>query len=385
MQSLQSKGFALSFDTRKSSTSVRNCNNVCKPQAALFTQLFSGAVERPRFRQQDMVQMGPLTVSPLGLGTWAWGNQLLWGYKEDMDVEIQKIFNKAVKSGINFFDTADSYGTGRLNGRSEILLGKFIADYPGSRKARDEVNIATKLAAYPWRLTPQQWVSAAKASLERSGLDKLSLIQLHWSTARYAPLQERLMWDGLVAIYDAGLCEAVGVSNFGPRQLRKIHTYLDKRGVPLASMQVQYSLLSKGPEQRAAKSEADALGMGLISYSPLALGLLTGKYSLDETKGTPVPGGPRGFLFKRILPGLHPLLDLMGIISRERNKTYSQIAVNWCMCQGTVPIPGAKTLSQLDDNLGSLGWRLSEGELNELSMVADKVPVKMQQNIFQTK
>jgi pyridoxine 4-dehydrogenase len=77
------------------------------------------------------VKVGPLTVSPMGLGTWAWGNQFLWGYEEDMDEELQQVFNVAVDKGINLFDTADSYGTGKLNGRSELLLGKFIREYPG--------------------------------------------------------------------------------------------------------------------------------------------------------------------------------------------------------------------------------------------------------------
>lgn len=75
--------------------------------------------------------MGPMTVSPMGFGTWAWGNQFLWGYKESMDTQLQQTFKLAVENGINLFDTADSYGTGRLNGKSEKLLGKFIRDIQG--------------------------------------------------------------------------------------------------------------------------------------------------------------------------------------------------------------------------------------------------------------
>jgi len=75
--------------------------------------------------------MGPLSVSPMGFGTWAWGNQLLWGYQESMDNELQQIFNLAMDNGINLFDTADSYGTGRLNGQSEKLLGRFIREFQG--------------------------------------------------------------------------------------------------------------------------------------------------------------------------------------------------------------------------------------------------------------
>ena len=76
--------------------------------------------------------MGPLSVSPMGFGTWAWGNQFLWGYQESMDIELQQVFNLAVENGVNLFDTADSYGTGKLNGQSEKLLGKFIQEFQGS-------------------------------------------------------------------------------------------------------------------------------------------------------------------------------------------------------------------------------------------------------------
>lgn len=77
------------------------------------------------------MKVGPLSVSPMGFGTWAWGNQLLWGYQESMDSELQECFNLALKNGINLFDTADSYGTGKLNGQSERLLGKFISECKG--------------------------------------------------------------------------------------------------------------------------------------------------------------------------------------------------------------------------------------------------------------
>ncbi|KAI7838722.1 hypothetical protein COHA_007518 [Chlorella ohadii] len=277
------------------------------------------------------------------------GNKLLWGYSEDMDPELQEVFNMLVSSGINLYDTADSYGTGKLEGRSEQLLGRFLDEYPGSPAVRDDVRIATKLAAYPWRLTPKQ---------------------------------ERLMWDGLVAIYEEGLVDAVGVSNYGPKQLQKIGQYLDKRGVPLAAVQVQYSLLSRGSDQMAVKAACDDLGVALIAYSPLALGMLTGKYSLDDPSS--LPGGPRGLVFRQVLPGLAPLLDLMGQIAKRRGKTLSQVAINWAICQGAVPIPGAKDMAQAKENLGALGWRLSDGEVRALNEAADRVPKAMVQNVFQT-
>lgn len=344
--------------------------------------------ERRLYKPSEMVQMGPFKSAPMGFGTWSWGNKLLWDYDESRDSELQQVFNLMVSSGINVFDTGDSYGTPKLiggsgEGRSELLLGKFTREYPGSEAFRKDIRIATKLAAYPWRLAPSQWVAACKASVKRVGQDKLALGQLHWSTANYAPVQERLMWDGLVAIYEAGLVEAVGVSNYGPKQLQKIHSYLSKRGVPLASAQVQFSLLSRGPDQIATKAACDDLGIALIAYSPLALGALTGKYSMEDPSS--LPGGPRGLLFKEMLPGLTPLTTVLDQIAANKKKTPSQVAINWCMAKGAIPIPGAKSLNQAKENLGALGWRLSAGEVAALEEAADRVPRQMQQNVFQTK
>lgn len=339
--------------------------------------------EKRAYKKSDMVRMGPFVSSPMGFGTWAWGNKLLWDYDESQDRELQEVFDFMVSQGINLYDTADSYGTGKLNGRSEELLGRFVREYPGSAQMRDDVHIATKLAAYPWRVAPGQWVNACKSSLKRMGMEKISMVQLHWSTANYAPVQERLMWDGLVAMYDEGLVDAVGLSNYGPKQLQKIHKYLDSKGVPLASVQIQYSLLSRGKIQQEAKAACDDLGCAMIAYSPLGLGMLTGKYSAEDTSNW--PGGPRGFLFRQILPGAGPLFQVLKEIAERRNKTMSQIAINYCIAKGTVPIPGAKNMRQAQQNLGALGWKLNQGEIQALEEAADKIPRGMTQNIFQTK
>lgn len=341
--------------------------------------------EKPMYRKEDMVQMGPFKSSPLGFGTWQFGNTLLWGYDKQADEELQKVFNLMVSKGINLFDTADSYGTGALEGRSEVLLGTFSREYPGSNAVRNQIHIATKLAAYPWRITPKQWVEACRKSLARMDAEKISMAQLHWSTANYAPVQERLMWDGLVAIYDAGLVDAVGVSNYGPKQLEKIHTYLNKRGVPVASCQVQYSLLSRGPLQEDVKSACDDLGIAMIAYSPLGLGMLTGKHTPDDRSTYPSLPNPRSILFNQVLPGAGPLLHVLDEIASRRNKTMSQVALNWCICKGTVPIAGARNLKQAESNLGALGWRLSQSEVLELDKASDLLPKRMTQNIFQTK
>ena len=116
----------------------------------------------------------------------------------------------------------------------------------------------------------------------------------------------------------------------------------ESRGVPLASAQIQFSLLSFGPEQQEALAVCRESGIGLISYSPLALGLLSGKYSEDV-----LPKGPRGVLFRQLLPEVKPVTATLEAVAQARRKSVSQVAINWCMCKGTVPIPGAKDLAQV--------------------------------------
>lgn len=359
------------------------------------------------------VPAGPsgLEISALGCGTWSWGNRLLWDYDPSQDEEIYEAYRLVRKAGVTVFDTADSYGTLDLNGRAEILLGQFERRYqqemggtdssgssasntqpwwnlgrklaPSSSTNRNNPQqVATKFAPYPWRITSKSFVNAAKASLERLQQDKLAIAQLHWSTANYQPLQEKALWEGLGDIYDAGLCEAVGVSNYGPRQLEKIATRMQERQVPLATAQVQYSLMTYQTAQYMNDVGND-INCRIISYSPLCLGLLTGKYTLDRL---PRQGNPRRQLFKELLPGAQDLLKTLDVVAKDYDKTPSQIAINWALCKDTVPIPGCRTVQQAQGNLdAAIGWRLKPDAVAVLDQAALSVKKPMIQNIFQTK
>ena len=224
-------------------------------------------------------------------------------------------------------------------------------------------------------------VSAGKSSAKRLGRN-VDLVQMHWSTANYAPWQEGALLDGLADLYEQGLVKGVGLSNYGPKRLKRVHKKFSERGVPIVTLQVQYSLLSTYPvTELGIKEVCDQLGIKLIAYSPLALGLLTGKFS---EKGS-LPKGLRGLLFRQLLLGTRPLLECLREVAYSRNKTMSQVAINWCMCKGTIPIPGAKKVEQAQENIGALGWWLNSGEIAELDQAAARVNKKMVQNIFQTK
>lgn len=318
-------------------------------------------------------------VPAIGVGTWAWGNQFLWGYQpERHDAELEVTFQRAVAQGFRFFDTADSYGTGRFTGRSETLLGRFAAALPpGERQA---LCLATKLAPFPWRLGRGGFGRAFDASSERLR-GKLDRVQLHWSTARYAPWQEGPLLDGLADRVLAGAATSLGVSNMGPQRLRRVHRHLAERGVRLASLQVQISLLA--PEALAPGGVADCcreLGVELIAYSPLALGLLSDRHRAGESW----PVGPRGVLYRRLWPRITPLLEAMRAMAHARGAQVAEVALNWCRAHGAMPIPGLRTPAQVDGAASALAWQLSAAERHELDGLALALPVRMPANPFQS-
>ncbi|MBP0030512.1 aldo/keto reductase [Roseofilum sp. Guam] len=325
-----------------------------------------------------MASTSTLSLPKMGCGTWAWGNRLLWQYDPTMDRDLQNVFNLCVSNGITLFDTGDSYGTGKFNGQSEKLLGQFAQECIAANI--DSLCIATKLAPYPWRFTRNAMVQAGEASAQRLQRP-IDLVQMHWSTANYAPWQEWALLDGLADLYEQGKVKAVGLSNYGPKRLQKVVKHLHNRGISILTLQVQYSLLSTAPvTQLNLKAVCDDLGIQLIAYSPLALGLLTGKY----TESGPLPQGLRKGLFQELLPQVKPVLECLHAIAEFHHKTPSQVALNWCMAKGTIPIPGAKNTRQAQENIGALGWSLTPGEVDELDRAAAGLKKGMVKNIFQT-
>ena len=300
----------------------------------------------------------------IGVGTWAWGNQFLWGYSPERDDErLGATFERCLQRGLLFFDTADSYGTGRFNGRSETLLGQFTAAASAADQAR--ICIATKLAPFPWRLGRQGYRRAFAASRARLQ-GQLQRVQLHWSTARYAPWQEAPLLDGLADLVREGAVASLGVSNMGPKRLRLVHQRLADQGIALSSLQVQLSLLAPQPIEGGGVAEVcQELGIELIAYSPLALGLL----SRSDAQLQQPPTGPRGSLFRRLSPRIQPLRAAMAELAQGRPGGLAAVALNWCRAHGAMPIPGLRSPEQVDQTAAALGWELSSAERDHLDAV----------------
>ena len=293
----------------------------------------------------------------LGLGTWQWGDRLIWQYGQNYQEEdIRDTFRLSLEAGIRFLDTAEVYGSGR----SERFLGKFL------KETDQPILIATKFLPYPWRLTRKSLIRALKRSLERIGLETVDLYQVHQPLP---PISIETWMEAMAEAVDQGLTRTVGVSNYNVDQMQRAHATLAKKGVPLAANQVQYSLLNRTVEKNVLLAHCEELGVRLIAYSPIEKGLLSGKYSADKP-----PSGLRGQIFGKLLPKIGPLLKLMTEIGQEHGgKSKAQVALNWCICKGTLPIPGAKNARQAQENAGALGWRLTEEELEQLNQASDAV------------
>jgi aryl-alcohol dehydrogenase-like predicted oxidoreductase len=302
-----------------------------------------------------------LRVTPLGLGIWQWGDKMTWEYGKGYgDADLRQIYEATLAAGINFIDTAEMYG----RGRSESLLGQFMRETPAER---DRLVLATKFAPLPWRLTSGRLLHALRESLNRLGLSQVDLYQIHFP---YSPVSIETWMMGLADAVEAGLTRAVGVSNFNPSQTVRAHAALARRGVPLASNQVEYSLLNRKPETSGLMKVCRELGVTIIAYSPIAKGTLSGKYTADN-----IPSGLRRRMYNRdYLIKVQPVIDLLREIGQAHgDKTPAQVALNWLMCKGAVPIPGAKNLPQAQENFGAVGWKLTDEEVARLDEVSKRV------------
>jgi len=301
----------------------------------------------------------PLQVPRLGVGAMTWGNpkglarwnpaKLAYGGAHGADEE-ERALEASVAAGVALFDTAAMYSSGA----SERRLGELARD--------KDVLIATKFPGTLFFRT-KNMPKELEASLARLGRSSVDLYQHHFPSNRVSiPKLMELLADAV----EAGKVKAVGVSNYSAEQMRIAHAVLAKRGIPLASNQVEYSLLHRQPEVNGVLDACRELGITLIAYSPLAMGALTGKYSA-KVKAS----GFRRFLpnfNKKAMDAVQPVVELLRQIGDRYSKTPSQIALRWLIENPLVlPIPGAKNSKQAMNNAGALTFHLTPVEIEALN------------------
>lgn len=184
-------------------------------------------------------------------------------------------------------------------------------------------------------------------------------------------MNQKTLMNALADEVEQGRIQCVGVSNYSAKQMREAHSYLAERGIPLAVNQVQYSLLHRNIETNGVLEAAQNLEVTVLAYSPLAQGLLTGKYTVGSDRQ---PAGARRLdpkFNKKGLQKIEPVLAALKSIGEAHGKTQVQVALNWLIGKGNViPIPGAKNARQAEQNAGALGWDISDVEREQLDNVS---------------
>ena len=320
---------------------------------------------------QEYRPFGPpelgISIAPLGVGAWPWGSTWYWGYgKSYGEDDVRGAFRASLDAGVTMFDTAEVYGR---RGNSERILGRMVNEstspHEPDESALPPAFIATKYMPLPWRWRAGDVPRALKASLRRLGQERVDLYQIHWPVV---PARLRLnQWmEGLIRAHGEGLVTAVGVSNFDADLTKRAHELLSRAGIPLASNQLPYSLLDRHIEHEGLLDACKDLDVTVIAYSPIAEGLLTGKYTPDER-----PAGYRGWRLRKKVVQVQPIVEaLREIGGRHEGKTPSQVALRWLIQKGSLPIPGAKTAQQATDNAGALGWELTDADMAALDEVS---------------
>lgn len=294
--------------------------------------------------QQRRLGSSPVSVSEIGLGTWEMSGAF-WGPADD--AESVRVIHRALDLGVTLIDTAEAYG----QGHAEEVLGKALAG------RRQRAVIATKVA--PNNLDPRKLEAALDGSLKRLRTDHVEIYFVHWPNPEL-PLGPTM--EALERLRAQGRIQAVGLSNFGPAGMEQARQY-----GTIDVLQPPYNLLWREVEA-AILPYCREHGIGVVPYSGLAQGLLTGRLSRDivfaegDERRTTVLFQPG--IFKRVLDAVEGLRP----IAAGYGRTVAQLAIRWLTSRPGIssPLLGARTVAELEENAGSFGWTIADADAAEI-------------------
>lgn len=307
-----------------------------------------------------------IQVTPIGLGVMQFsGGGGLYGmvFPAIAQKEKNAIVKAALDGGINWFDTAELYG----GGKSERSLATALKS---AGKSDDQIVVATKW--FPLLRTAANLPRTINYRLRHLDGYSIGLYMVHQPFGFSSPESEMAAMADLV---EAGKIRAVGVSNFNAERMRRAHKALRARGLPLAANEVRYSLLHREIETNGVLETAKELGVTLIAYTPLAAGLLTGRYHKNPEL---LKRQPRWHAraTQRNLESTRQLVGAMEEIGSRYNASIAQVALNWLIhSQGetVVAIPGASKVRQAEESAGAMKFRLSQDEISRLDELSRAV------------
>jgi aryl-alcohol dehydrogenase-like predicted oxidoreductase len=297
-----------------------------------------------------------IKVTPIGLGMMEFsggGGLLGAAFPKITQEEKNATVRAALDGGINWFDTAELYGLG-------VSEASLAAALKAAGKSDQDVVVATKW--WPLLRTARNIPRTIQDRIRFLDGYSISLYMVHQPFGFSSPEAEM---DAMADLVEAGKIRSVGVSNFNPARMRRAYQQLKKRGLPLAVNQVQFSLLNRSIETNGILDTAKELGVTIIAYTPLASGLLTGKYHKN-----PELLQKKGFFWRSRLQGglekSRPLVQAMEEIGTRYNATPAQVALNWVIHfhgETIVTIPGATKVRQAEESAGALKFKLTADEL----------------------
>jgi len=304
-------------------------------------------------------KLGDLEVSVIGYGAWGIGGAPFW--KNEGDKKSIESIKKSFDRGINFFDTAPVYGFGH----SEELIGKAL------KPVREKVILATKcglrwgkksLSSLRKDASRKSILEEIDLSLKRLGTDWIDLYQVHWPDVDTS--QQETM-ETLLEIQEQGKIRSIGVSNYSASQIKECLKY-----AKIISLQPEFSLLAREIETETAPLCIEN-NIGIIAYSPLASGVLTGKYDkntkFQDWRSKGIIGTFTGEGFAENISKV----DQLKIIADDEGKTCGQMAINWVLRQPglATALVGVKNSGQMEENLKAVGWEPSKENCEKMERI----------------